>query len=54
MDDNCICTKVCDCQCPEPKNGVALVSDECPEHNQNPSPNPECSAQNHFAAIQYG
>ncbi|HXA22787.1 MAG TPA: DNA cytosine methyltransferase [Acetobacteraceae bacterium] len=31
---------VCDCQCPEPVSGVALVSMECPIHNWNPDPSP--------------
>lgn len=38
----CRCTKVCDCQNPDPENGTALVSNECPVHNFHPEPNPEC------------
>lgn len=48
----CICTKVCDCQNPPPdgwdgKDGVWLVSNECPIHNDFPDPNPECTAKRH-------
>ena len=32
---------LCDCENPEPKNGVALVSNECPIHNDNPYPKSE-------------
>lgn len=28
---------VCDCQCPEPSSGVALISMDCPIHNLRPS-----------------
>jgi len=28
--------QVCDCQNPEPESGVALVSNECPIHNEDP------------------
>lgn len=40
----CICTGICDCANPEPAdpNAVALVSNECPVHNLNPRPHPEC------------
>ncbi len=38
----CICTETCDCQNPEPASGARLVSMECPIHNENPYPNPEC------------
>jgi hypothetical protein len=31
----------CDCQCPEPKSGPAMISVECPVHNWNPDPAPE-------------
>lgn len=47
----CICTRTCDCECPEPKSGVALVSHECPVHNQFPWPHPECPADVHYAAL---
>lgn len=50
-DDGCICTRVCDCEHPEPAEGVALVSDECPVHNHNPKPNPECTARIHHFAL---
>lgn len=36
----CICPKECDCENPEPKEGVALVSDHCPIHNEHPAPTP--------------
>jgi hypothetical protein len=32
---------ICDCQNPEPKSGIALVSNECKIHNQNPYPIPD-------------
>ena len=38
----CICPTTCDCQCPEPKNGVALVSNYCPIHNERPAVDQEC------------
>ena len=46
-ENRCTCAKKCDCQCPPPnnwdgKNGVWLISNECPVHNQDPDPNPEC------------
>ena len=47
----CICVKTCDCQNPEPKFGVALVSNECPIHNMNPDHHPDCGAEKHFAHI---
>jgi len=44
----CICTTVCDCENPKPANdGVLLVSNECPMHNDNPQPHPECEAEVH-------
>ena len=36
----CTCTKVCDCQDYE----KGLVSNECPVHNVNPQPSPNCPA----------
>lgn len=45
---DCICTKVCDCEHPEPDDdGVALCSDECPVHNLRPDPHPDCRASVH-------
>jgi len=38
----CACPTECDCQNPEPKSGVALVSEECPVHNLIPSPSDDC------------
>jgi len=46
-EQECICTKICDCQNPEPKSGVALLSNECPVHNDNPRANPDCKADIH-------
>lgn len=43
----CICVTECDCECPEPTNGIALLSNECPDHNWNPYPHPECLAFEH-------
>jgi hypothetical protein len=40
VKDKCICTKVCDCQ--SPQTNPAMVSNECPVHNDDPDPNPEC------------
>jgi len=53
----CICTIICDCANPPPhKNakGVWHVSNECPEHNGYPEPDPQCTAHldtqiHHFA-----
>lgn len=36
----CLCPQVCDCQSPD--TNPALVSSECPVHNWDPKPNPEC------------
>lgn len=38
----CSCPTECDCQNPEPASGAALVSNECPVHNFNPQPSPDC------------
>lgn len=50
-DINCICPEECDCQNPPPenwdgKNGVYGVSNECPVHNLNPRPHPDCPVHN--------
>jgi hypothetical protein len=37
-DNPCLCVKECDCQ--DEENG--FVSEECPEHNLIPLPNPNC------------
>lgn len=42
ITEKCICPNECDCQNPEPKKGVALISNECPIHNFNPAPSPDC------------
>ena len=44
----CICPKKCDCQNPEPKSGIALVSNLCPEHNLYPQYDDECPVRVHF------
>ena len=46
-DKECICTRVCDCQCPELDSGVALVSNGCPIHNWFPEPDEDCPAKIH-------
>ncbi len=38
----CTCPKTCDCQNPEPADGVAGKSNSCPVHNLNPDPDPNC------------
>ncbi len=44
----CICPSDCDCANPEPENdGVASVSNACPEHNLYPEPVDECPAEKH-------
>lgn len=43
----CICPRKCDCANPEPKSGVALISNACPEHNLHPEPVDECPAEKH-------
>jgi len=43
----CICPKDCDCENPESKDGVALVSNLCPIHNDNPYPDSDCTAKVH-------
>ena len=51
VDSNCICTRVCDCAHPEPRQGEAAgISNECPVHNDQPQAHRECPAENHFAA----
>jgi hypothetical protein len=43
----CICPKECDCENPEPKNGVALVSNCCPIHSDPPQIEINCPASKH-------
>ncbi len=50
-EDVCICTDECDCQNPDPDDGVALLSNECPIHNLFPSPDPKCKAKKHKHAL---
>lgn len=38
IEDACKARAACDCENPEPLSGVALVSMECPVHNDNPWP----------------
>ena len=40
----CICTRNCDCQ----DESGGMVSNECPFHNTEPDPHPECLAKNHW------
>jgi hypothetical protein len=48
-EENCICARECDCEDPSPALGsTLLVSNECPEHNENPWPNPNCRAKAHW------
>lgn len=56
MSDKCICVRTCDCQNPEltPGGGAVLVSHECPEHNENQRPNPDCQAATHWFELQQG
>lgn len=49
----CICTRVCDCLDPEPKLGIAHVSNECPIHNDYPKPLAECPAHVHWWQEHY-
>ena len=46
--NDCICTRECDCENPDPESGAALVSHECPEHNIFWKPHPECKASVHW------
>jgi hypothetical protein len=39
----CICPETCDCQNPE----AGLKSNNCPVHNEDPCPNPDCTADLH-------
>lgn len=41
---HCICTEECDCQDYE----GGFVSQECPVHNDRPSPHPDCKAERHW------
>ena len=43
----CICPASCDCENPEPEQGVALVSNHCPEHNFHPRSIQGCLAEKH-------
>lgn len=43
----CICPLDCDCQAPEPKHGIALLSENCPVHNLIPDQYPQCEATTH-------
>ncbi len=45
--DICICPAECDCQNPEPDEGVAGVSELCSEHNLRPLADPDCMAVVH-------
>ena len=48
-NDECICPRRCDCECPEPEQGVtASRSNLCPVHNEHPLPDPDCPAVVHW------
>ena len=49
----CICPTECCCQRPEPENGVALSSEECPIHNYLPRPHPECPIHGQMSPTQF-
>lgn len=57
MKDNgfeCICTRVCDCQLSEPKNGsITLFSNGCPVHNLYPEFDDDCQASVHWFELGY-
>jgi hypothetical protein len=53
LEHQCICSKGCDCQNPKPKRGMALVSNECPVHNEVPQAHPDCLAAKHHAAAAH-
>lgn len=47
VETECLCSTKCDCQYPPPddwdgKGDLWLISNECPIHNDNPQPSPEC------------
>jgi hypothetical protein len=48
MDGTCLCPRMCDCENPEPTEGVALASEHCHEHNLRQKPYPDCSAAIHW------
>ena len=50
FDENqlCICPRTCDCQCPDPETGPALISNHCPFHNSRFIPSPDCFAEKHW------
>lgn len=52
-DRECLCPRECDCQCPEPEVGAALVSNYCPIHNVNPRPSGICPATVHWFDESY-
>ena len=44
-NEKCTCPKVCDCEnppIPDGYEGIFHISNECPIHNDNPDPNPDC------------
>lgn len=57
-ENACVCTKKCDCQNPPPDNrkaegGVFHSSQECPIHNFNPSPNPDCPVHGGLTPLEF-
>jgi len=52
-DSACGCPRTCDCQNPEPATGCALISNECPVHNDNPRISEECNASEHWDGRHY-
>ena len=47
----CSCVRVCDCQNPNPKDGIALLSYECPKHNLLPLQSHYCLANQHWFEV---
>lgn len=45
---SCICARECDCEKPPDKSDLWMISNECPEHNWNPAPDPDCEAAKHW------
>lgn len=51
-DGTCTCTKECDCQNPDGE-GVAHCSEECPEHNLYPWPDPNCPVHGKMTPLEF-
>jgi hypothetical protein len=57
-EKKCLCPTECDCQNPPPdewdgQNGPWHVSEECPEHNWHPRPNPECPLHSGMSPVEF-